>query len=233
VVLGISLHKGFAKRVLRDAGIPTADFAMIELPEQAVEVDLPVPLFVKPVAEGTGKGIDPASCVRDREKLAPLCRDLLARFRQPLLVERFLPGRELTVGVWGTGSDAEALGALEIVLRPGAEDEAYSYVNKEECEDRVEYRLAQDAEAEEACALAVAAWRTLGCCDAGRVDLRADERGRQHVLEINPLAGLHPEHSDLPILCSRLGIRYERLIDHIVRSAAGRAGLNGSPNAKR
>jgi len=225
VVLGISLHKGMTKRVLRDAGLPTPEFVVVEGPEDVAEVRIPPPLFVKPVAEGTGKGITASSRIDDAGALAAACRDLIARFRQPVLVERFLPGRELTVGVVGTGRDAEALGTLEVALLPGAEVQAYSYTNKEHCESLVDYRLVADDAARQAESLALAAWRTLGCRDAGRVDLRADERGLLQILEVNPLAGLHPAHSDLPILCSRIGMAYEVLIDRIMRSALARARI--------
>jgi D-alanine-D-alanine ligase len=84
------------------------------------------------------------------------------------------------------------------------------------------YQLADAAIAAEAEELALRTWRGLGCRDAGRVDLRADAAGRLNVLEVNPLAGLHPEHSDLPILCTAVGIPYIELIDRIVQSAATR-----------
>jgi D-alanine-D-alanine ligase len=185
-------------------------------------IGLPYPLFVKPVAEGTGKGISPASRVDTDEALAGACRGLLARFRQPVLVETYLPGREFTVGILGTGPAAAVLAVMEIRLKGVAETAAYSYVNKEECEERVEYRLANDGEAGSAAALALEAWRALGCRDAGRVDLRSDAGGRPHFLEANPLAGLHPEHSDLPIMCALAGIGYDELIGRILDSAAGR-----------
>jgi D-alanine-D-alanine ligase len=148
------------------------------------------------------------------------------RFRQPVLVETYLPGREFTVGILGTGPAAAVLAVMEIRLKGVAEAAAYSYVNKEECEDRVEYRLASDGEAETAAALALAAWRALGCRDAGRVDLRSDAGGRPQFLEANPLAGLHPEHSDLPIMCALAGIGYDELIGRILDSAAGRIGAS-------
>jgi D-alanine-D-alanine ligase len=142
-----------------------------------------------------------------------------------VLVETFLPGREFTVGIVGTGAKARVLGTLEIVLLGGAEPEVYSYVNKERCEELVEYRLVSsrdDAEVLLAETAALNAWRALGCRDAGRVDLRSDARSRPHFLEVNPLAGLHPEHSDLPILCTKLGIAYGSLVEQIVKSAAER-----------
>jgi len=227
LVMSLSLDKGMTKQVLREAGVPTPDFAVVREPGDLEHVDLPFPVFAKPVAEGTGKGINAASRIRDRTGLLAICRGLLERYRQPVLVERFLPGREMTVGIWGTGPKAEVLGTLEIVLNPGAEAEVYSYVNKERCEELVEYRLvlaANDEEVARAEAIALRAWRVLGCRDAGRVDLRSDEGGRPQFLEVNPLAGLHPQHSDLPMLCTALGIPYQRLIERIVESAATRIG---------
>jgi D-alanine-D-alanine ligase len=225
VVLGLSLDKALAKRVLRDAGVPTPDFAVLGRARDARGVALPFPLFAKPVAEGTSKGVSSRSRVASRHDLEQMTRLLLARYRQPVLVERFLPGREFTVGVVGTGAHAEALGALEVSVCGVAAGGVYGYEDKESCEDLVTYRLATDALAARACGVAVDAWRALGCRDAGRVDVRADEAGEVAVLEINPLAGLHPTHSDLPILCSQLGISYVDLIGRILRSARARAGL--------
>ncbi len=227
LVMALSLHKGMAKTVVRGAGIPTPDFAAIERIEDLDGLALPYPLFAKPVAEGTGKGIGPASKIADPAALRRVCGELLERYRQPVLLETFLPGREMTVGLWGTGPKAEVLGTLEIVLNPGAEPGAYSYVNKERCEDLVEYRLVSgtsDPEVGRAEELALAVWRTLGCRDAGRVDFRSDAQGQPHFLEVNPLAGIHPFHSDLPMLCTALGIPYVKLIERIVASAMERAG---------
>ncbi len=225
LVMALSLHKAMAKRVVRDAGLPTPDFAVVETAAAADAVTLPLPVFVKPVAEGTGKGVTPASVVRRREDLRPLCQALIERYRQPALVEALLPGREFTVGLVGTGPRAEVLGTLEVVLLAGAEAEVYSYLNKERCEELVEYRLVRpdrDPRVAEAEAIALAAWRLLDCRDGGRIDLRCDAEGRCHFLEANPLAGLHPAHSDLPILCTQLGIPYEELIGRILTSALDR-----------
>jgi len=222
VVLGICLHKGWAKRVIRDQGLPTPDFAVVAAEEDLPAVRLSYPLFAKPVAEGTGKGVEAASKLQNRTELQARCRELLARSRQPVLVERFLPGREYTVGIIGTGAKAQAVGTLEVLLRKDAEREVYSYLNKEKCEELVDYRLADDPQAQQAQATALACWRALGCRDAGRVDLREDERGVPNIMELNPLAGLHPRHSDLPILCSLAGISFRELIRRIVDSACER-----------
>ena len=224
LVMSLTLHKGVTKRVVRDAGVPTPDFALVESEADAASVDLPLPLFVKPVAEGTGKGVTPRSVVRHRSRLWPVCRDLVARYRQPALVETMCPGREFTTGILGSGDGASVVGTMEVILLPQAEANVYSYVNKERCEELVEYRLvtADEPVVAEAERVALAAWRALGCRDGGRVDLRCDGSGQPQFLEVNPLAGLHPEHSDLPILSTKVGLPYRELIGRIVDSAATR-----------
>jgi D-alanine-D-alanine ligase len=224
LVLTTGLHKGFCKALVRQLGLPTPDFAVINSEDEAAAVSLPVPLFAKPVAEGSGKGVHPGSRILSRETLVPTCRDLLTRFRQPVLVERYLSGREFTVGVVGTGSDAVALGTLEVVLLPGADAGMYSYRNKEEYEQVVTYALvpADDPVARECERITLGVWRGLGCRDAGRVDLRADDSGQPHFLEINALAGLNLKHSDLPILGRHVGVSYTELIRRIVESASRR-----------
>src|SRR5688572_19033368 len=141
LVMALTLHKGLTKTVVRAAGVPTPAFAVVEQPADVKSINLPFPLFAKPVAEGTGKGVSPASKAKDRAALAQVCEELLARYQQPVLVETYLPGREFTVGITGTGVEAQALGTLEIMLLKDAEADAYSYVNKERCEELVEYRL--------------------------------------------------------------------------------------------
>jgi D-alanine-D-alanine ligase len=225
LVMSLSLHKGMTKRVIRDAGVPTSDFSVVEKPEDARSVAFAAPYFVKPVAEGTGKGVTPESIVRDKTGLEAACRRLIDTFRQPVIIEPYLPGREFTTGIVGTGPKARVLGTIEVHLLDTAEPGVYSYVNKEECESRVVYTLNRpeaDPVVAEAEKVALAAWRALGCRDAGRLDLRCDENGHPLFIEVNPLAGIHPEHSDLPIICNHLGIPYRQLIGWIIESAAVR-----------
>jgi D-alanine-D-alanine ligase len=225
LVLSLTLHKGITKRVIRDLGIPTPDFAEVKRASDIAGVTLPFPVFAKPVAEGTGKGISGASKVWTRSELESVCRRLLQTYRQPVIVETFLPGRELTVGVVGTGSEAVAIGVMEVMLNGEAEPEVYSYHNKHNYESCVEYRLATDPVAQAAKQVAWRAWKGLGCADAGRVDVRVDAQGVPNFLEVNPLAGLHPIHSDLPILAGMTGISYRELIAMIISGAVRRQGL--------
>lgn len=222
LMMSVTLHKATAKRVVRDLGILTPDFALVRTPEETADVNLPYPLFAKPVAEGTGKGVTPVSKIVSPAQLTTVCRDLLTRYRQPVLVETFLPGREFTVGIVGNGSKARAIGIIEVVLLDNSEPEVYSYHNKEICEEVVEYRAPTDPEAEEAVRVALRVWHGLDCRDSGRVDLRSDGNGRPNFIEINPIAGLHPEHSDLCIIAGKFGIGYQQLIGEIVAAALER-----------
>jgi D-alanine-D-alanine ligase len=246
----LTLDKPLAKRVVRDLGLPTAPFAVVHRCEEADAVDLPLPLFVKPIAEGSSKGVSQRSKVTRREELRGRCAELIAAFGQPVLVETYLPGREITVGIVGNGAprgngtppvnagDASAagydgdaggarvLGTMEVKFVHGSDREFYTALNKGEFEERVGYALL-DGEplAARAREIALAAYAALGCRDAGRVDLRCSADGEPCFLEINPLPGLHPTRSDLPIMCALGGVEYQRLVGEIVDAAARRWGL--------
>lgn len=233
LALAVGLHKETAKRVVRDAGLPTPDFAVVAGREDLLSIDLAYPLFAKPVAEGSSKGISLASKVATPEELAAVCTRLLDRFAQPVLVERFLPGAELTVGILGTGTASRCFGTLEIAFDTGTDDDFYSYENKTRPDWRevLSYRLVEGPLAQEAETLALAVWRLLGGRDGGRVDLKLDDEGRPSFLEINPLAGLVPQGSDLTILSDLRGMTYDELIGAIVASATERLGESAPPRA--
>ena len=223
LVLALTLHKGMTKDVVRAAGVATPDFFVVREAADIAGIDLPFPLFAKPVAEGTGKGVTPDSKIVNRQQLEKVCTSLLREFRQPVLVERYLPGREFTVGIVGTGKQARAVATMEVHLLAGAENEVYSYHNKENCEELVHYALLPEGDLRsEIEDLSLRAWNVLGCRDGGRIDVRLDEHGRAQFIEVNPLAGIHPEHSDLPIMSTLSGITYEKLIGWIMDSAMER-----------
>jgi D-alanine-D-alanine ligase len=177
------------------------------------------PLFVKPNAEGTGKGITAKSLVKNDKELRAAVSDIHTRFGQAAIAEHYLPGREFTVGITGTGNAATVIAVMEILLNDKADAVGYTYDNKQQYEERVSYRLADDAEAKEAANVALAAWRVLGCRDGGRIDIRSDAKGQPHFLEVNPLAGLHPVLGDLVILSKLAGVTYHDLLGRILDSA--------------
>jgi D-alanine-D-alanine ligase len=224
LTMAVSLDKAVAKRLVRDAGVPTPPFAVAETAPDLADWNA-FPAFVKPLAEGTGKGCEAGSLVHDARALQSAVRSTVDRFHQPALVERYLNGREFTVGIAGNGADARVLGVCEILLNATAEENVYSLLNKERCEDLVTYVRADDAEARRAGDYALVAYHALGCRDAGRIDFRSDEDGEPYFLEANPLAGLHPHHSDLPILAAQNGIAFVPLIGMILEAGLARYGL--------
>ncbi len=227
VVMTITLDKSLAKTVVKNAGIKTAEYYVVHEPADINKINIPFPLFAKPLAEGTGKGINANSVIYKKPALRETCLSLLTRYNQPVLVEEYLSGREFTAGIVGTGKNARCIGVMEVVLKDNAEQKVYSYNNKEECEERVLYLPAPPEEAIKCEELALRSWNAIRCEDGGRVDIRYDRHGIPNFLEINPLAGLHPEHSDLPILAKLNGISYSELMKMIMDSALKK--LNNLP----
>lgn len=222
LVLALTLHKGMTKRVLRNLGIPTPNFFEVHSIEDVKNTKLTYPLFAKPNAEGTGKGITGASIINRKDELFEICDYLLKTFKQPVLVEEFLPGREFTTGIVGSGKKAKIIGSMEVILLDNAEPDVYSYANKDDWFGKVKYRLVDDAIVKKAEKFALSAWKGLGCRDAGRIDIRVDKFGIPNIIELNPLAGIHPTHSDLPIICSMKNVEYKTLINWIIDSAVER-----------
>jgi D-alanine-D-alanine ligase len=223
LVCAVTLDKAMAKRVVQSYGLNTPRFHVVRTPGDLAAVRLPYPLFAKPIGEGTGKGIDRRSLARTAQELDAVCRSLLERLRQPVLVEEFLPGREFTVGVLGTGPEARVLGTMEVVILPHANTTIYSYEVKEKCEELVRYeRPRRDALIAAVEQLALDTYRALELRDGGRADIRLDREGRPSFMEVNPLPGLHPQHSDLPMIATQEGMPYPALIGAILRSALRR-----------
>jgi D-alanine-D-alanine ligase len=149
----------------------------------------------------------------------------MEQFGQPVLIEQFLSGREFTTGLVGTGAFAKVMGTMEIIVLADPGKDVYSFENKEGWKGRVEYLplspdvdpLIKDVET-----LALAAWQVLECRDGGRIDIRCDAKGSPCFIEVNPLAGLRPHYSDLPMVCEFFGTSYVRLIEMILASAMER-----------
>ena len=219
--LACSLNNAFAKRIVRDHGVNTPPFKVAYTLKDIEDIDLEYPLFAKPLSEGTGKGIDRDSLISSKADLRDVCERLLVDFDQPVLIEEYLPGREFTVGVFGTGRNARVPGAMEICYQHKGEG-IYSFENKENFEDIVEYVPVHGELLESCKEVALGAWKALHCLDGGRVDVRIDRHGNMSFIEVNPLAGLNPVISDLSILCRLNGVDYQQIIDAVLESAIKR-----------
>jgi D-alanine-D-alanine ligase len=249
LTLSLCLHKGRTKDVLTTAGIPNAAFALIESAADIERVtsgnsplgDRPshaAPLFLKPVQEGSSKGITERNFVRSRAELEAQARFLLDTYDQPVIAEVFLPGAEFTCGVLGNGTDACVLplvgmnfqslpkGALPIY---GFEakwiwDRPNDPLNIFECPARIDAPLQAAIED-----VVLRAYRALGCRDWSRIDVRLDASGVPNIVEVNPLPGILPNPEDnscLPKAARAAGLDYDQLIQSALLHAAQRYGLD-------
>jgi D-alanine-D-alanine ligase len=219
VIMGLSLNKHLAKLVVSAAGVPVSPGLLIGDLKDLDKCKLIYPLFVKPVSEGTGKGITEKSLVTSPGELSKIVDWIIGEFNQPALVEEYLPGREFTVGIVGSNEDSLAIGGMEVIC---ADNLPYSVEVKENYQNYCSYKPL-DADIEGECKkVALDAWKALGAVDAGRIDLKADRNGKICFIEANPLAGLNPVHSDLPILARMYGIEYQELMERIMKSALKR-----------
>lgn len=224
LVCAMTLDKAITKQIVRASGLNTPNFFVVHDLGDITQIDLRYPLFAKPLAEGTGKGVTEKSRIDSSEGLTLVCQHLLATFKQPVLVEEYLPGREFTVGVIGNGSEARVLGTMEVRLRE--KDNIYSFEAKENWQHLVAYSMPQTGHIRNAVeALALGSYRALECRDAARVDIRLDTADEPSFMEVNPLPGLNPIFSDLPMIAYRAGLTYNDLIQAILSSAIKRLGL--------
>jgi len=226
LTLAVTLDKPCAKQLVRAAGVATPDWLLVDgdVEELRDRLDtLPLPVIVKPAFEGSSKGIHQSNLVEDGQRLFEAVEQMAAAYRQPILVEEFIDGEELTVGVVGHRPQ-KVLGIQRVrPTKPISGPFIYSLDYKRDVES-VQYECparlsALDTRAVEAAALLV--WRTLGCRDLARIDFRL----RNHVpyfLEVNPLPGLNPKTSDLPLMAQALGIKHTELVGRIVAAAQER-----------
>jgi D-alanine-D-alanine ligase and related ATP-grasp enzymes len=219
VIMGLSLNKHLAKLVVSAAGVPVSPGCLISVLEDMGKINLKYPLFVKPVSEGTGKGITGKSLVHSSEELLKMVGWILAEFSQPALVEEYLPGREFTVGIVGYSEEATAIGGMEVIT---SDNLPYSIEVKENYQNYCKYKPLDADIIDECKSVALNAWKALDAVDAGRIDLKGDRNGKICFIEANPLAGLNPIHSDLPILSRMYGIEYQTLMEMIMKAAIKR-----------
>ena len=256
--LSLCLHKARTKELLGVHGVPNAPFTLVEserdldrlLAGADARLALPTvdaPLFVKPVQEGSSKGITEKNLVRSTHELDEQTRSLLAAYDQPVIVESFLPGAEFTCGVLGNGDEARVLPivAMNFSSLPAGALPIYGFEAKWiwdtpdepldifECPARIDSRLRQAIET-----TVLSAYRVLGCRDWSRIDVRLDAQGTPNIVEVNPLPGILPNPSDnscLPKAARAAGLSYDDLILAALAAAAARTGvrLRSTPHAQR
>lgn len=217
-LMTLVLDKALAKGIVRESGVPTPDYWVVKKLEDVHNIPPVFPLFAKPIAEGSGKGVYAHSKISNKEELEKLCWELLERFNQPVLVEKFLSGREVTVGIIGTGEHAKVLGVLEIVfLKEDMNTAVYGHAIKQDWLDIVDYQVLKGPEADHAAEVALKAWQALGGLDCGRIDIRFADNGVANFIELNTIPGLSPV-SDIVILSEKLGLTHADLIGMILES---------------
>jgi D-alanine-D-alanine ligase len=246
--LSLCLHKGRTKDVLSASGIPNATFALIETPadiERVLSGNSPLssrptaasPVFLKPVQEGSSKGITERNLVRSRGELEAQAHYLLDTYQQPVIAEVFLSGAEFTCGVLGNGPNARVLPLVGMNFQslPSGALPIYGYEAKWlwdtpadpldifECPARIDANLQSAIEA-----VVLRAYRALGCRDWSRIDVRLDGDGVPNIVEVNPLPGILPNAEDnscLPKAARAAGLDYDQLIQAALLHAADRHGL--------
>ncbi len=232
-----TLDKDCAKRLVRSAGVTCPRGVVLRPEDDAVaairtDPDFPgFPVLLKPAWEGSSKGIRGKCLVENADDLLDVIESLRRDHRQPILVEEFIAGEELTVGLIGN-DDPRVLGVMRVVPRRHTERFVYSLEVKRDWERQVRYECPPQlptADLDAVCDSARRAFRVLGCRDVARVDFRLRD-GVPYFLEVNPLPGLNPETSDLVFLARMSGWTYSQLIENILNAALERlAGAVAEP----
>ncbi len=224
--LSIALDKALGKKIVRQAGILTPNFQIMNTGKERLDKQFASwPLMVKPVAEGSSKGVLKKSVVQSEAELREVVGEMVRRYQQPALIEEFVGGREFTVGLLGERRP-KVLAPMEIVfLDKSDKTPVYRFEDKLEANERIRYEAPAKLEPKQLDQLksaARAAFMALGCRDVARIDFRMDDKGRFLFLECNPLPGLTPGWSDLVLIAQADGIDYRSLIAEILSGAIRR-----------
>jgi D-alanine-D-alanine ligase len=225
--LALCLDKPLTKRIVQTAGIRTPRWQLITNKKELCELcrdSFPLPAFVKPAFEGSSKGVRLNGRVETNEQMEKVTSALLEQYRQPVMVEEFIPGDEVTVGMVGN-SPPQIIGMMRILPRKKSDYFIYSLEVKRDWQNQVEYECPAQLKARILHKLAdfsLKAFESLGCRDVARIDFKLDRQGMPYFLEINPLPGLNPKSSDLPIMAAKMGWDYQKLVSSIFRAALER-----------
>ncbi|MFH1848895.1 MAG: KamA family radical SAM protein [archaeon] len=234
LAMGLTLDKAKTKEILENNRIATAKFQLFNSWDEPLNRQLEFPLFVKPNSEGSSKGIKHDSVVYNENQLRKMLKYTIKSYKQAAIVEEYLEGREFTVSLFADAKRVFRMPILEIDLTKYPDsDQIYTYNNKFVCEDD-SFITQADIPAQlrkEIYGLATSTFQVLGCRDFARVDIRCSNTGVPHVIEVNPLPGVHPkpEHVSLFTKACRLaGLDYESMIQSIIYLAMARHAIPNS-----
>jgi len=237
LTLALCLDKGRTKEILAYHGVRTAPFVIVATMDELEDARVRFPLIVKPLHEGSSKGIYNSCVVRNSEELELEVRTIIETYREPVLVEEFLAGREFTVAIMGNGNALTVLPIVEISFAalPAGMNPIYSYEAKwiwDKAEDPLEIfscpARIPDALAGEIETLCKRTYQVLRCRDWSRIDVRLDGEGNPHILEVNPLPGILPRPEDnscFPKAARAAGMSYTQLINSVLDCAMERCGI--------
>lgn len=237
LTLSICLDKSRTKEILSYNKIPTPNFIRIDQGDDFTYLDFPLPAIVKPVAEGSSKGIFNSSVVFNHNELKREIERIHSVYNQPALVEEFLDGKEFTVAILGNGKNASVLPIIEMKFEelPEGALPIFSYEAKwifdtrespleiYECPANISEQLKNQIET-----IALKTFNVLRCRDWARIDIRLDKNGIPNVLEINPLPGILPDPNDnscFPKAARAAGMTYEEMINAVLNEAIKRYKL--------
>jgi D-alanine-D-alanine ligase len=238
LALAASLDKDITRKLAEAAGLNVpkgltigfpqgpydGDFA--EFPAVLESAGLELPVIAKPVCEGSSKGVRSKSLIRTIEEFGPTVLALWNDYHQPVLVEEFINGDEVTVGIVGN-DPPQPLGIMRVLPKQPTEHFVYSLEVKRNWNEMVEYEAPAKlpaAVSRNVIADALSVFHALGCRDLARADFRIRD-GVPYFLEINPLPGLNPESGDLCYLAYRVGLTHAELVTQILDASLTRLGL--------
>jgi D-alanine-D-alanine ligase len=238
LTLGICLDKSRAKEILSHYSVPTPKFVVVSSLSEMQSLNFSAPAMVKPLCEGSSKGIFNASLVHTQQDLIAQIENVLVKYEQPALVEEFLPGREFTVAMLGNGDDLKVLPVVEIKFDslPKGVNPIYSFEAKWiwdqsdnpleifECPAIVSPELHTEIES-----VCKRAYNVLRCKDWSRIDVRLDKNGRANIIEINPLPGILPKIEDnscFPKAARAAGLNYNEMLNSVLDAALKRYKLS-------
>ena len=234
IALGITLDKYLTNRFLSDAGVSVPDIYLITYEEDLAGLEdifaKQKRYILKPRWEGSSKGIFEDSVISSYRQLCGKAMDIIERYSQPTVLEEFISGEEITAGVVGNNKTARAIGMMKITSAGGEDkDFVYSLEKKRTWRETIKYYPEHSIEDTLRVAIrniSVKAFRALELRDVARIDFRVGEDDIPRVIDINPLPGLSPEYSDLPILSKLNGGSYSTLIKDILTAAFSRNNFN-------